>query len=541
MTSGIDDGGTLLMQRIRLPQIIGELETLANELAECQADAWDREDAAQLYADLERCRKKMGLADVAFINGNEANLPDTRTKRRNAMVKDFGLNSAEAMQRVVAAERLDNRPIRPDSDEPRRKFMPALREAVRDGAAHCGAVADVGIAIEKSPRAVHDLLTKISDEPLAQAIRSSGPAVTKGIATRLKQLLHAHGMEADYNEKDTQRKRGLTLSDAGADGLSTLKGTITPRCAAVLRKLWADYAKAGDLCDAQGSDGAELTSDQRAKQDRRNPSQRRHDALEAALFGGFSREEQHEFLKELQLSGLLSDGELSGGQWSGDQLSGGELPSGEQSGAGKPEEGEEAPSPELKPRRMNPARGATTIVATMTLDQLLSRTGMGMTDTGTLMPVNQLIEAALAQDVYLQVLDLNARTLWLGRSSRLGSLDQYLALFGEEGGSTAPGSDTPAAWCHIHHIQGWEYGGTTDIDNLTLVDPRNHAHVDDARRNPGRWWTYVGDATGPDKVVWIPPQSEDPERTPVTNDNPSVWGNHGPLLRREARRDEADA
>ncbi len=34
-----------------------------------------------------------------------------------------------------------------------------------------------------------------------------------------------------------------------------------------------------------------------------------------------------------------------------------------------------------------------------------------------------------------------------------------------------------ASSCDVHHIVPWEHGGTTDIDNLTLLCPTCHRHT----------------------------------------------------------------
>ncbi|MEL4183121.1 HNH endonuclease [Corynebacterium bovis] len=223
---------------------------------------------------------------------------------------------------------------------------------------------------------------------------------------------------------------------------------------------------------------------------------------------------------------------------------------------------------------VRPRRGTTTIVAVTTLEELLARTGTGITDTGDRLTVGSLIESTLATDLYLQVLDFQGRSLWLGRSRRLGSLDQYLALLGEEGMSTAPGSSACAARCAMHHIDGWNHGGDTDIDNLTFTDTSTHARVDDTRTNPNRWFTLrpdsAGDQTAPrpahprsgapgdpptppeggtcpypghqgasacprtreEKVTWVPPRTVDPRRRPRVNHHPDMWDHPASRLRR---------
>lgn len=185
--------------------------------------------------------------------------------------------------------------------------------------------------------------------------------------------------------------------------------------------------------------------------------------------------------------------------------------------------------------RLQPARGTTSIVVVVTLDQLESMSGMAMTDTNVQMSVAEAVEHCDARNLFLSVMDFEGQPLYLGRNDRRGSLAQYLSLVAAEGMSSAPGSSAPAAWCHIHHTEGWQYGGDTNIDVLTLVDPLTHANVDDARSDPDKWWTRKGRGPGEPRIVWLPPVSKDPERVVGENRHPAGWTNPGRTMRRDAR------
>ncbi|WP_313005636.1 hypothetical protein [Corynebacterium variabile] len=103
---------------------------------------------------------------------------------------------------------------------------------------------------------------------------------------------------------------------------------------------------------------------------------------------------------------------------------------------------------------MATGRGATTIVAVMGIDQLSSGRGTALTDVGVHVPVSTLVKDPESITGCLQIQGFEGRTLFFGRTRRLGSLDQYLALVGEEGMSSAPGSDSPPAASLMHHIVG---------------------------------------------------------------------------------------
>jgi len=65
----------------------------------------------------------------------------------------------------------------------------------------------------------------------------------------------------------------------------------------------------------------------------------------------------------------------------------------------------------------------------------------------------------------------------LGRTTRLASPAQLLALWHRDRGCTQPGCSVPPTWCHAHHIIHWCDGGPTDLGNLALLCPRHHTMV----------------------------------------------------------------
>jgi hypothetical protein len=69
----------------------------------------------------------------------------------------------------------------------------------------------------------------------------------------------------------------------------------------------------------------------------------------------------------------------------------------------------------------------------------------------------------------------------------------------------------PAQWTQVHHLDEWQHGGFTDVDNMCLVCPFDHPLITD-----GGFIVRVG-AGG--RVEWIAPRHLDPERTARINTN----------------------
>ncbi len=75
----------------------------------------------------------------------------------------------------------------------------------------------------------------------------------------------------------------------------------------------------------------------------------------------------------------------------------------------------------------------------------------------------------------------DGRPLRLGRSQRLFSAAQRIALAARDGGCLIPGCDRPPSWCEAHHIDEWErHNGRTDVDVGVLLCRHHHMWVHDS-------------------------------------------------------------
>ncbi len=76
----------------------------------------------------------------------------------------------------------------------------------------------------------------------------------------------------------------------------------------------------------------------------------------------------------------------------------------------------------------------------------------------------------------------DGRPLKLGRSQRLFSAAQKIALAARDGGCMIPGCDRPPSWCEAHHIDEWErHAGHTDVDVGVLLCRHHHMWVHDTQ------------------------------------------------------------
>ncbi|HEX8092391.1 HNH endonuclease signature motif containing protein [Jatrophihabitans sp.] len=148
------------------------------------------------------------------------------------------------------------------------------------------------------------------------------------------------------------------------------------------------------------------------------------------------------------------------------------------------------------------------VIVSMTADQLQSRAGWAETSFGQLMTVNQALALADEAAISLLVRDARGVVLGHGRTKRIATRGQTLALVARDRGCSFPGCDKPPEWCQRHHIVSWADGGSTDLDNLTLLCHNHHRNFDAAG-----WRCQLLDGL----PAWIPPAWIDPERIPRRN------------------------
>lgn len=147
------------------------------------------------------------------------------------------------------------------------------------------------------------------------------------------------------------------------------------------------------------------------------------------------------------------------------------------------------------------------VIVTIAVDDLLDRTGAGETSFGNPVSMEQLLRLAGEADLYPVVLTGSGQPLWLGRTRRIASRSQSMALIARDGGCSFPGCAHPPQWCDRHHVVGWVDGGLTDLDNLTLLCRYHHT------RFVGKGWTCRINPEGIPE--WIPPRWQDPSQTPM--------------------------
>ena len=127
---------------------------------------------------------------------------------------------------------------------------------------------------------------------------------------------------------------------------------------------------------------------------------------------------------------------------------------------------------------------ATTVVVTMTIDQLRAELGTaGLGFDGERITASEARRLACNAHLVPAVLGTGSEVLDLGRAARLHTPAQRKAIRLRDRTCRAEGCDVPAPWCEVHHLTAWADGGATTVDSSALLWGRHHrrAHRPDQR------------------------------------------------------------
>ncbi len=305
-------------------------------------------NVAQQLAMLERCekaRRQLPAIEHPVINSlaHQATPEELGGTLPHAIAEATLISRAEASRRVKEATDLG--PRHGLTGELLEPTLPATAAAQCAGALGGGQVAVIRRFFHRLPGWVDFATRKAVEADLAEAGTHFRPEQLAELADHVADCLNPDGT---YTDEDRARRRGLVLGKQGPDGMSELRGLLTPEGRATLEAVLAKLAAPG-MCNPMGDtpcvDGA--PTQDAIDRDARSAAQRNHDGLLAGL------------------RGLLASGKL--GQHNG-------LPA--------------------------------SIIITTTLAELQTATGTGLTGGGTRLPISEVIR--LARHAH-QLVELGAR------------------------------------------------------------------------------------------------------------------------------------
>ena len=135
-----------------------------------------------------------------------------------------------------------------------------------------------------------------------------------------------------------------------------------------------------------------------------------------------------------------------------------------------------------------PITGGTPATLTINLDynRLLDQTAPGMLATSERISASEVRRLACTSGILPRVLDGKTQVLNQGRTKRVYTPAQRLALADRDLGCTYPGCDRPPSWTEAHHLDHWaQDDGPTSLNNAALLCAPHH-HFIHTERIEGR-------------------------------------------------------
>jgi hypothetical protein len=168
------------------------------------------------------------------------------------------------------------------------------------------------------------------------------------------------------------------------------------------------------------------------------------------------------------------------------------------------------------------------VIVTVQLEDLLAKAGLAETNDGSMLSSDQLLRIADEAEIWPTIINRNNVPLALGRTQRLASRGQTMALIARDAGCSFPGCTHPPSWCDRHHIRDWIAGGLTNLDNMTLLCRYHHTHF------MQKGWTCRMSMDG--LPEWIPPRWIDRAQRPQLNARiRRLYAQRGKLRPRQTR------
>ncbi|ORX01669.1 HNH endonuclease signature motif containing protein [Mycolicibacillus trivialis] len=391
-------------------------------LLDLDCEALKTREQLRVLERLEVLRRRLPAAEHPVLRALSArdDVLEHGANLRHVLAERLHITRAEARRRIDVAEELGpRRTLTGQPAEPLRPAMAAAQRAGRIGEAH---IRVIRTFLEHLPVFVDEATRAKAEADLVGYAADFRPDQLAKLADRMADCLNPDG---NFTDEDRCRRRTLVLGRQDRDGMSEIRGFLTPEFRATLDAVLAKLAAPGMANPADEHPCVSGTPSQEAIQgDSRTTGQRHHDGLLAAL------------------RALLASGDL--GKHNG-------LP-------------------------------ATVIIST-TLAELEAGTGKAHTGGGNWLPMRDVLKIASHAHHYLRIYQ-GAKELALFHTKRLASPGQRIVLYARDRGCTRPGCDAPGYFTEVHHVTDYSETGRTDIDDLALACGVDHRLI-----RPGGWST----------------------------------------------------
>ncbi|GAA5042885.1 HNH endonuclease signature motif containing protein [Nocardia callitridis] len=519
-------------------RVAAELLNAVTQLRDRDCTDLSDEQTLELLRDIETAARMLTAIGIAtLVEASDRGIPErvgAKTPKK-LLTQALRLSHAEAGARVAAAKLLGTwHALDGSAREPE---LPHTAVALTEGAISAVHAREIAAMMKRIPALTPITDVQAAEEILADFARNGTPDDISTVGEAILARLDPDGTLTD--DHDRQRMRGIIVGRQRADGMSPIRGDITPTLRALLDPLLAKHARPGmnnpddpesprsfgtnpvrgngtrpginnpDNPENPRNFGTNPVRDKGTRPGINNPDNPENPrnfgtnpARDKDIDSGVGNNANPSTDRDVLAAAARRD-RRSAAQRTHDALLAILHPD-NASAAGTPGD-------------WGSHRGVpVSTILTVSVADVERAAGVATTATGGTVPMREALELAQNSQPFLAVFDHAGAPLHFGLAKRFATREQRMALIAAVRGCSRPGCDAPASLCAAHHIRDYAKGGPTDITNETLACDACHAMIHDG---PGGWKTVVMDQSSEyaGRTGWIAPSHIDPSGTPKVN------------------------
>jgi len=203
-------------------------------------DALTTPELLGLLERLERVRRVLPAVEHGVINQlrQQASPVELGGSLAHGLANRLRITRGEAQRRIDEAHDLGEQ--RALTGEPLPPRLPATAAGQREGTIGSGQVGVIRRFFEQLPCCVDVATRERAESHLAKLAAQYRPDQLRKLADKLADCLNPDG---NFSDEDRARRRGLTLGKQDPDGMSPIRGWLTPELRAGLEAVLARWAR----------------------------------------------------------------------------------------------------------------------------------------------------------------------------------------------------------------------------------------------------------------------------------------------------------